>query len=393
MTSEMRVPSDERTASAIVATRVYEPEGTAAAYRLGALTRALETSGFDVTVLTTRSPHARRSTRSVRRWPVLRDRTGAVRGYVQYASFDVPLFFRLLVSRRPNVVIAEPPPTTGAAVRVACWLRRTPYAYFAADVSSTAARSIGVNAIVVTMLRRLERWVLRGARLVLAVSAAVEDEVIALGARPGSVVNVGTGIDTSQFSLHGPRHETSEPYFVYAGTMSEMQGAMVLLDGFLLSLQSHPHAHLHFFGGGREAQDIATRIAATCPDKATFHGQVDGSTLAEWMRGATAGLASSRPRDGYNYAVSTKALVSLSCGAPVIYAGNGPVREMVTEYGLGWAVPWDARSIADAMTSALTSPLAPGERRRLAGWAAENHSLESVAQRAVSAIISRVAST
>ena len=36
----------------------------------------------------------------ISRWPVLRDGGGNVRGYVQYLSFDLPAFFRLLVQRR-----------------------------------------------------------------------------------------------------------------------------------------------------------------------------------------------------------------------------------------------------------------------------------------------------
>src|SRR5690554_401825 len=108
--------------NAILATRLYEPESAAAAYRLGNLTRALERRGWRVKVLTTKSKYEARSTRAVRRWPVLRDKSGAVRGYLQYLSFDVPLFFRLLFSRRANVVIVEPPPTTGLVTRIICWL-------------------------------------------------------------------------------------------------------------------------------------------------------------------------------------------------------------------------------------------------------------------------------
>ncbi|HEY9497497.1 MAG TPA: glycosyltransferase, partial [Terrimesophilobacter sp.] len=97
-----------RTSRALIASRVFEPEGSAAAYRLGALARSLERAGYRVTVLTTRSSVDASSTSRVRRWPVLRDKSGAVRGYLQYASFDIPLFFRLLFSPRADVVIAEP---------------------------------------------------------------------------------------------------------------------------------------------------------------------------------------------------------------------------------------------------------------------------------------------
>src|SRR5687768_1858826 len=106
--------------SVIIASRIFEPEGSAAAYRLGALARALEEVGITTTVLTTRTPDNAPSSKRVKRWPVIRDKSGAVRGYLQYASFDIPLFFRLLFARKADCVIVEPPPTTGLVARIAC---------------------------------------------------------------------------------------------------------------------------------------------------------------------------------------------------------------------------------------------------------------------------------
>lgn len=108
-----------------LATRTFTPEPTAAALRLGALARALAAGGDRVRVLTSRlAPTVARDAREngqagddagrnrglveVRRAPVLRDPTGAVRGYLSYLSFDVPLVLRLLTTPRPDVVVCEP---------------------------------------------------------------------------------------------------------------------------------------------------------------------------------------------------------------------------------------------------------------------------------------------
>lgn len=85
-----------------IASRIFAPEPAAASFRLAALAAALADAGHDVTVLTSRLPRgmveaAPDARLTIRRAPVLRDRTGAVRGYVPYLSFDIPLFFRLLV--------------------------------------------------------------------------------------------------------------------------------------------------------------------------------------------------------------------------------------------------------------------------------------------------------
>ena len=147
-----------------LATRTFTPEPTAAALRLGALARALAAGGDRVRVLTSRlAPSVARDARQradggvepgespglveVRRAPVLRDRTGAVRGYVSYMSFDLPLLARLLTGPRPDVVVSEPPPTTGVAVRLACAARRIPYVYYCADIVSDAAALAGVPGV------------------------------------------------------------------------------------------------------------------------------------------------------------------------------------------------------------------------------------------------------
>lgn len=362
-----------------VATRIFEPESGAAAYRLGAMVRELQTRGHHVRVITSRAPGAARSTEAVRRWPVLRDKGGAVRGYVQYASFDVPLFFRLLFNKRYDLIIAEPPPTTGAVVRLAARLKRSNYAYFAADVSSVAAEGIGVSRPVVWVLRKIEGWVLSGANIVFTVSEGVSNAVAELGAAPEKTVCVGTGIDTKQFSPDGPPSRGGR-YFVYAGTMSEIQGAGVFVDAFAQIAGDFPDVQLLMYGQGVEREELESR-AEPFREQVQFPGTVDSRVLSAVLRGATAGLASVRPSKGYDFAYATKAFASLSCGSPVIYAGVGPMGELVKTQDLGYSVPWSPDRVAEAMRSALNEAPSSRNRARLTNWVRENFSLEAVGTR------------
>lgn len=377
--------------AATIATRIYAPEGGAAAFRLSSIVDALDAAGYATTVYTTQPPVRVPSTKKVRRLPVLRDRGGAVRGYLQYASFDLPLLFRLLVAPHATITIAEPPPTTGVVVRVASALRRTPYAYFAADISSVAAAGIGVNRTVVRILRRVESWVLRGARVVLAVSEGVRGELLALGVESNRIAVVGTGVDTETFRPEGdlPMPEQggqSGPYLVYAGTMSEIQGASVLIEAFARVAGSHPDAKLFVFGQGTEEPRLRARAAEVAGDRIHFRGVVPGAEVARWFRGAHAALASMAPERGYEFAHSTKALAALACGTPVIYAGVGVTGDIIRDEGLGWAVPWDVDAVAVAMSAALDSKPDLETRARLSDWVVQNFSLRSVAESAVRAL-------
>ncbi|TYC97440.1 glycosyltransferase family 4 protein [Arthrobacter echini] len=371
-----------------VATRIFEPETGAAAYRLAATVRQLEKRGHEVIVYTSRAPGAERSSPTVRRWPVLRDKTGAVRGYVEYASFDIPLLFRLLLGRAFDVIIVEPPPTTGLMVRIAAAIRRRPFVYFAADVSSVAAAGIGVPAPVVLLLRTLERYVLSAARYVLTVSPGVSDAVVSLTRRPERVVNVGTGVDTRKFSREGRATPEHGRYFVYAGTMSEIQGAGVFVDGFLRVMAEFPDVRLIMYGYGVERDELVDR-AVPAGERISFPGTVDSEFLSSVLRGAVAGLASVRPAKGYDFAFATKAFVSLSCGTPVIYAGVGPLKDIVAGENLGLSVEWDADEVALAMRQLLTSRRSGSEKQRLAEWVEDNYSLTRVGDQ-VAAVVERI---
>ena len=254
-----------------LATRTFTPEPTAAALRLGALVQALVSGGDRVRVLTSRLAPAvaRDAARAdepcpglvdVRRAPVLRDRTGAVRGYVSYLSFDVPLIARLLAGPRPDVVVSEPPPTTGAAVRLACALRRVPYVYYCADVVSDAAALAGVPRPVVRAVAALESFALRGARRVVAVSDGVARRARDLGAR--DVVVVPNGVRVPEAVAAGTPEgfpACAGPVFVYAGTVAHWLAPEVFIDAFERARGQLGDARLVFVGQGSGWEDLVER--------------------------------------------------------------------------------------------------------------------------------------
>ena len=105
-----------RPGGVLVATRIHLPEAAAASFRLDSVEKALVADGVAVRVLTSRAPadapQGDPDPDGVRvsRWPVLRDSSGYLRGYVPYLSFDLPLALRLLTASRPEAILVERPP-------------------------------------------------------------------------------------------------------------------------------------------------------------------------------------------------------------------------------------------------------------------------------------------
>lgn len=390
-----------------IATRIFDPEPSAASFRLQALALELTRRGYDTTVLTVRAPKAlRRGARQgaetrgagkrglgyhVSRFPVLRDRTGYVRGYLQYLSFDVPLFFRILLGRRRDAIVVEPPPTTWLFAGVAAKLRRTTLFTYAADVWSDASDSTGAPAIIVRAVRGFERWAWKSSAGVFAVNEGVASRVREI-CPTASVHVVGNGVDTHVFTLDGPAHEQTHaehsgsephtPYLIYTGTASEWQGAEVYIHAVHQLASEGEAVRLVFLGQGTAIPTLK-QLAATLGAPVEFVDTVPPEKATMWIRGASAGLASIRPGVGYDFAFPTKLYAAWATGTPTVYAGPGPVRKVLGEMPvLGIGVGYETDEVASAIRTLLSRDLAT-DAPEIAAWARAHVSLDSVAARVV----------
>ena len=173
------------------------------------------------------------------------------------------------------------------------------------------------------------------------------------------------GIDTAVFDAHGPtpseqdreRIGLSGPYFVYAGTASEWQGADVFVHALAQVRRTHPKAQLLFLGRGTAWQEI-TQAASQLPRARRRPGRhhAPGRACGRGRRvaaGRRSGPGVHQARAGLRLRLPTKVLSALGCGTPVLFAGRGPVSADVRDFDLGWAAEHDAAAVAEAMRTAL----------------------------------------
>lgn len=372
-----------------IASRIFGPEPSAASFRLGALAHAFSREGVQVRVLTTTLPKALGARESfvteyrVARFPVLRDKSGYVRGYLQYMSFDIPLFFRILFGPKQDAIVVEPPPTTLFFATLAARLRRTPVFAYAADVWSDASESTGAPSLVVSVVRWMERFGWGRAKGVYSVNGGVTDRVLDI-APCAVVMTVGNGVDTDIFTPDAPAEEPPfhGPYAIYTGTASEWQGAEVFIEAVAELQSKNIDLQLVFLGQGTAFPTLKT-LANDSQAQVAFYDSVPPERAAQWLRGAEMSLASIRPGAGYDFAFPTKVYAAWACGTPVVYAGPGPARDvLITEPELGIGAQHDSSDVADAMID-LLSRRDVTARAQIAKWAQLNVSLAGVAQQAV----------
>jgi len=151
-----------------------------------------------------------------------------------------------------------------------------------------------------------------------------------------------------------------------------------------------PEARVVFLGQGSGLATVE-QLASDLPEDAVrVLGSVSPEECARWLRGAAGALVSIVPGRGYDFAVPTKVFAALATGAPVLYAGVGPVAEILADRELGAAVPYDVDAIAEAMVAMLNGSEEPGVEARRSAWVEANRSLAAVAERAAGAVLAVV---
>lgn len=373
----------------VIASRIFGPEVSAASGILRTWAEEFRDRGAEVVILTAKPP--RHMTVDdpegieVRRAPVKRDRQQYVRGYLSYMSFDIPLAFRLLFSRKADLYIVEPPPTTVAVVRAVAALRRTPYAVRAADYWTEAAELVTDSRLVIGTLRRLEAWGLRGAAMLFAAHEPLMTRFREVGIQTPAVP-IGFGADTKDFRYDG-QVPSNPPVFVYAGTHSEWHGAGIFVEAMPTVLAQHPGARLLYYGNGEDRDAMMRRSHELgVGGSVEFHSPISPAELSPIIAAATATVASLAPVPANEYALATKVYSSLAAGCPVIFAGVGPTADFLSDGGhlsAGVAVPYDVDAAATAMIAAAAAPMPVDARSALAGWSADQYSLRAIASRVV----------
>ena len=371
----------------VIATRIFAPEISAASGILRTWAEEFRDRGWEVTILTAKPPRGAviddPPGMDIRRARVKRDRQQYVRGYLSYMSFDIPLAFRLLFSRRADLYVVEPPPTTVAVVRVIAAIRRTPYVVRAADYWSEAAELVTNSSIILGTLRRVEAWGLRGAKMLFAAHQPLMDRFRSLGIMTPAVP-IGFGADTKHFRYEG-QAPSDPPMFVYAGTHSEWHGAGIFVDAFPQVLHENPGARLVYYGNGEEREGMRARARELGIDGSVeFHSPIPPAALAPVLAAATASVASLTPVPANEYALATKVYSSLASGCPVIFAGIGPTVQFLEGHPeAGLAVGYDIDATAKAMNATAATPLSAAGRATLAHWSANEYSLKAIAGRVV----------
>ena len=366
----------------LVVTQYYPPERGAAQVRLGAIVRELSRRGVAVEVVTALPNYPTGAIFPGWRHRLLqyRDEDGVRVGRVwvyaamgsglarlaNYLSFGLTSVLGILRAARADWTVVEYPTLFGALPAVLLSrLRRRRVVLLVADLWVDSIVEVGAasDGLLVSVLRRLERWMLRSADRVTAVTEGVRDGLLAKGVRPEQLAWLPNGADTEMFapgpgdsslrSRFGLRDDTA--VVLYAGTHGYVHGLEVVLDA--ADVLRDRSVEFLLVGSGSEKAELVADAAARGLANVVFADPVDPETVAELLRISSVSLATVRAGDLFRTIRSAKMLPAMSAAVPVVYSGDDEGSRIVAGESAGIVTrPGDGAALAAAVETLLDDP-------------------------------------
>ncbi len=215
----------------------------------------------------------------------------------------------------------------------------------------------------------------RDAAGMLAVSAAMKADMVAMGLPADRIRVHHTGVDQDRFH---PRDRiagkaalgVTGPLVVSIGALIPRKGHDIVID----AVAALPGVTLLIAGEGPERAALEARIARCgIADRVRLLGAIPHADLPSLIAAAdVSALASS------SEGLANAWVESLACGTPIVITDAGGAREVVTSPDAGRVTIRDGLAFAAAIDTLLSDPPSPEATRRLAApftWEANTETL------------------
>lgn len=187
----------------------------------------------------------------------------------------------------------------------------------------------------------------------LAVSAALKADMVALGMPEDRIIVHYTGIDKNVFAVRDRAAVKAAlgirgPLIVTVGALIERKGQKLVID----ALAALPDVTLVLIGKGEDEAKLKRRaVALGVADRVRFLGNLHHSVVADWLAAADV-MALPSASEG----LANAWVEALASGTPVVTCDVGGARELLDSPGAGKLVARDPVHVAAAIRSLLADP-------------------------------------
>jgi colanic acid biosynthesis glycosyl transferase WcaI len=368
------------TPSVVFLNRYYWPQTPATGQMLTDLAEDLAIRGWDVTVITSRTPFAgaacdlrRRETHNrvkiirVTASRLPRKRTaGRVLSYLQYFFGAATALLRL---PRPDVVVAmTDPPLLVLPALVLARLRRSRAVYWVQDHFPHRAARLGVvvrGRLAHRGLETLATFAHLGCDAIVGPGERITDAILSTGAPPDRVYCIHNWEDTvgihpirPEFNPFRAEHGLEGAFVVlYSGRVRGSHSFSAVMEAARL-LRNVEDVVFLFIGDGDRLPHLSAQAWKLGLENVRFMPPLPRPELAYSLSGADVALVTEEP-DLANLRIPSKTYRILASGRPLLFAGSeqSDVARIVTRHECGFVVgPNDGEALAATILRMRDNP-------------------------------------
>jgi glycosyltransferase involved in cell wall biosynthesis len=318
---------------------------------------------------------------------------GFLKRTLDYMSFMASGTIAALLERpRPDVVVATSPQFFCA---VAGWLvgalRRRPFVFELRDLWPASIAAVGAmrHPHLLRMLERLELFLYRRAAVIVAVTEAFRDDLVARGIPRDKIEVVINGVDLERY-VPGPRDpalardwDIGDRFVVgYLGTHGMAHGLDRVVDAAVL-LRDRDDIVFLFAGGGAARAEVERRVAGAGLANVRLQPRQPKSRMPDLWRLCSVALIPLRDDPVFATVLPSKLFEAMGMGVPVLMAlPEGEATGVVRRTHCGVCVPpGDPAALAAAIVALREDPAGLAALAASARAAAPGFSRQAQAER------------
>jgi glycosyltransferase involved in cell wall biosynthesis len=374
----------------------YPPEASAASVRCSAHAKRWVERGHEVKILTNfpnypdgkvfggyrQSLYKREvyDTVDVLRVPTLVfPNRGSLLRILDYLSFVVTASIASLFVARPNVVVATSPHIFAA---VAGWIvsriHRSPFVFEVRDLWPDSIVAVGAmkEGRLVNFVRRVERFLYRQSDLIVTVTHATRDVLVARAIDPNKIVIVTNGADTTALTPGSALPSLRERLGIknnivasYIGTVGMAHGLHIILEAADQCLTRVPEVQFVIVGSGAERDELQQRAERRGLRNVLFVGRVSHAETVDYWRLSDFTLVLLKNTPLFRTVLPSKVFEALATGTPIITNVRGELERLLEPLGAAEIIEPDS---VDALVNAIRELARdPARRYSLAAGATE----------------------
>lgn len=341
-----------------ILTQYYPPETGAPQNRLHSLSKFIVKSGMEVTVITALpnypkneifpSYRGKYSMREIidevlifRTWIFVSASRGIVSRLLNYFSFVITSFFKMLRLPKAEVILCESPPLfLGITAVLIAKLKGSKLVFNVSDLWPESAEKLNIisNRFLINLAYRLESWIYENAFLISGQTKGIVRNI--QDRFPSKKVAwFPNGVDfdffEEEYEAFSWRQElgieADDFALLYAGIIGHAQGLDVILNA-AESLQDLPIQFL-IVGDGPEKARLMTMASNKKLSKVIFQPNMKKSKMPSLINTCDAYIVPLKKLDLFMGAIPSKLFEPLALGKPILLGVDGEARELFIEEG------------------------------------------------------------